>query len=154
MTLYKTDWMPPYLLGTGSFEASIKNMPYTPCPPAIHLLCLSFLGQFACYLIEIILNSDRPDFNETFAHHITTVALTAGMIFTNNRALGCAVAWQQTWCDIFVSIARIFASMPYKVPALISYTCMMSLWFWTRIHNFGYITYRVYNDMYYPEGLE
>jgi hypothetical protein len=94
MTLYKTDWLPPYLLGTGSFEASIANMPFTPCPASIHLLCISFLGQFSAYFIEVLINRDRPDFNETFAHHITAVALTLGMIFVNNRALGATIAWQ------------------------------------------------------------
>ena len=44
--------------------------------------------------------------------------------------------------------------MPYTVPILTSYTFMMSVWFWTRIHNFGYMTYRVFKDMHYPADLE
>lgn len=30
--LYDTDYVPSFLLGSGSFQNSIKNMPFTPCP--------------------------------------------------------------------------------------------------------------------------
>lgn len=54
MTLYKTDWVPWYLFGNGTFEASVANLPFTPCPPEVHLLCLSFLGGFLAYFFEIL----------------------------------------------------------------------------------------------------
>lgn len=82
------------------------------------------------------------------------MALTAGMIISNNRAIGVVIAWQQTPVDLLVSVSRIFSSMTFKLPMVISYSVMMVIWFWTRIFNFGYFTYRIANDMAYPEGLE
>lgn len=153
-TLYNTDWVPPFLLGNGAFENTIKDMPFTPCPPEIHLLCLSFLAMFCSYEFDHCQQTDRPDWNEMFAHHICSIALTFGMIFANNRALGVVIAWQQTFCDIPVQISRITASMPFVWPMLSSYAVLMTLWFWTRIYNFGMFTFRVATEMKYGPGLE
>lgn len=93
-TLYNTTWVPPFLLGTGTFESTITGMPFIQCPREIHLLCLSFLGMFCAFEVEHCQEMDRPDWNEMFAHHICSIALTFGMIFANNRQLGIVVAWQ------------------------------------------------------------
>ena len=152
--LYDTDYVPAFLLGSGSFESSIKNLPFTPCPPNMHMLALSFLGMFSGHFFSLMGQQDRPDFNEMLTHHICEMALTFGMIFANNRALGVVIAWQQTFCDVPVSISRVTASLPYLGVMLASYTVLMLLWFWTRLFNFSIFTYRVTTEMYYPEGLE
>lgn len=152
-TLYATNWVPSFLLGDGDFMNTIIGMPFVPCPHSIHMLCLSFLGMFLAFEVDHCMQTDRPDWNEMFAHHICSIALTFGMIFTNNRQLGVIVAWQQTIADIFVSLSRITSSMPAIWPMLVSYVIMMALWLWTRVYNFGVITIRVINEMAYPPEL-
>jgi hypothetical protein len=87
-------------------------------------------------------------------HHVATVALTFGMIFTNNRALGIVIAWQQTLCDVAISVCRVTACLPYKKTMLGSYIVLMAFWFWTRLYNFYWFTYLVYTEMFFPKGLE
>lgn len=91
--LYDTDYVPPFLLGSGSFQNSIQNMPFTPCPPEMGMLALSFLGMFTGHFFSLMGQTSRPDFNEMLTHHVCEVALTFGMIFANNRPLGVVIAW-------------------------------------------------------------
>lgn len=151
---YGTEWMPGYLLGTGSFENAVKDMPFTPCPAEVHLFALSFLGKFCSGCVDLFSQTDRPDFNEMLAHHIATVSLTFGMIVANNRVMGTILAWQQCAADVFVSLARILSSMPFTAPTLGAYFCMLPIWIWTRVHNFARFQWFVLTRMFYPAGRE
>ena len=52
--LQETDWVPWYLGGSGSFENSIVNMPFTPCPRSVYNYGLAFMGLYSFQLVDLI----------------------------------------------------------------------------------------------------
>ena len=144
--LRHSKWFPWYLGGKiGSFDGMNEGMPFVEVPPQAGLCILLFLSLYTYQMLELLVNGlERPDFNETFAHHICAVSLTFGAIFANGRGLGLIISYLHAVTDIFVNFSRIFASIKYNGPILISYLVMMVLWIWFRIFVFGYIIYRVW----------
>ena len=152
--LYKTDWLPWYQLGNGLFANQIKNLPFTDVPYDVHIYSISFSGYYAFQLIDLaIFGRDRVDFHEMMAHHIASTSLVCCMIIGNAEPPGIIMAWQQTLCDIFVSISRVLASTHYAKATEVVYYIMMVLWMYTRVGTLGYTIFLVATEMRYPPEM-
>jgi hypothetical protein len=151
--LKDTTWLPWYCGGkTGSFDALNENMPFLNTPEGVYECFLMYLSLYVYQLIELFANGlDRPDFNEMLAHHICAVSCTLCAIYANSLGTGILVAYLHALSDIPVCFSRIFASMKYVTPMLISYVVMVSCWLWIRIGCLGYILYRLWGRRFPAE---
>ena len=153
--LQETDWTPWYLGGSGSFENSIVNMPFTPCPRNVYSYGLVFLGLYTFQLIDLIIEGkkERPDFHETLVHHLCAAALTGGMLMTNNRGVGILTAYIHIWADIPVQFARIFSSTYYVKTSAVSLIVLIIVWVWTRVFILAHVIWGVWFLMEYPAKI-
>jgi hypothetical protein len=144
--LKETNWLPWYCGGKfGSFDALNENMPFTETPLYAYECFLMFLALYVYQLIDLLTSGlDRPDFNEMLCHHICAVSCTLCAIYSNTLGTGILVAYIHALSDIPVNTSRIFASMKYVTPMLVSYFMMLAGWIWLRIGCLGYILYRLW----------
>jgi len=96
---------------------------------------------------------NRPDFNETFVHHLCALTLAVCTSLLNNRGTGIIVAYLHAFAEIPVNFARIFSSTHYTTAAVISSLFLVTVWFYTRLLLFGYLVYRIWLRDCLP-GLE
>ena len=88
-----------------------------------------------------------------FVHHICAVALTGGMLMTNNRGVGIVTAYVHIWADIPVQISRILSSTYYANTTAVSMVVLISVWLWTRVFILGKIVWIMWFSVVYPEEL-
>ena len=107
---------------------------------------------------------NRPDFNETFVHHLCTLSLAVCSTLMNNRGTSLTCAYVHAMAEIPVNFGRIFSSTPYNTATVISSIFLIFTWLYTRLIVFGYYTYRYwtrefpaemdqYNLLYKAEAL-
>jgi hypothetical protein len=113
------------------------------------------MGLYSFQLVDLIIEGreKRPDFDEMFAHHICAVALTGGMLMTNNRGVGIVTAYIHIWADIPVQISRILSTTYYAKTTAVSLVVLISVWIWTRVFILGKITWIVWFQVVYPTEL-
>lgn len=136
-------------------ENFIVGKTFTPCPRSVYNYGLTFLGLYSFTLIDLIIEGreKRPDFDEMFAHHICAVALTGGMLMTNNRGIGCVTAYIHIWADIPVQITRILSTTYYAKTTAVSLVVLISVWIWTRVFLLGVITWMCWFSLVYPAEI-
>ena len=154
VVLQETSWMPWYLAGSGTYEESVVDMPFSPCPESVHTYCLVFLALYSFQLVDLIHDRKaRPDFDEMFVHHICSVLLTGGMILTNNRGPGIIAAYVHIWADIPVQVSRVLSTTQYAKATAASFIVLMIVWLWTRIFCVGLICWKTWIVLVYPQEL-
>lgn len=104
LVLKDTKWLPWYLGGSGSLENGFDGMPFQNVDEDILNYALFTYGYHVNdFLSLIILKRHKDNFGEMLLHHIASVSLQFGYIFSNYLGLGATAAFLHDIADIAVT---------------------------------------------------
>ena len=86
-------------------------------------------------------------------HHVLTLNLIFFSYLSCFTKGGILVLWLHLWADIFTSLARAFANIK-DIGALVSYICLITIWFYSRLLIFGFIIYEIFITDVHIEGVD
>jgi len=98
---------------------------------------------FNCFE-HCFLKEPAGDFYEMLLHHIASCSLYFCMIYGNNMAIGCMIAFLHDIADIFGNAIKCMSTTHYDKAILPLFFTMMSVWFWTRIYVLPVIVYWIF----------
>jgi hypothetical protein len=148
-TLKKTDWLPWYLGGSGSFENFSTNVPYHEVPDGIIDYYMFELGYIAGASIEhIFFEEVTNDYTMYILHHVCAVSLIISSYISNFLGIGTLILFHLDLADIFTNAASGFGQTKYDSLAAINFFIMMGVWIYTRLLILPWLVYKCFNNQH------
>jgi hypothetical protein len=149
ITLEKTDWLPWFLGGHGSFAGFSSHLPYHEVPEGIINYYMFELGYIGGAAIEHIFFEERTnDYYMYILHHLCAVSLIISSYMCNFLGVGCLILFDLDLADIFTNSASGFGQTKYDLLAAINFFSLCVVWIFTRMMILPWIVYMLYTDQH------
>merc|ERR1712166_236884 len=145
--LIDTPFIPWYLGGSGSWEASTSQNPFQPVPEGVIDYYMFELGYLLGGAVEHLLFDERTnDFVMYMLHHICAIMLVVSSFLTNFTFLGALALYPIDMGDIFTNAASGFGQTKSDKCAAFNFFTLMVVWIYTRLIVCTYTWYKMMTD--------
>ena len=115
------------------------------------------LVQLGYFLEDFVqhnfIKAKSNDFWEMNLHHLMTVAMFGGMIFTNSIIPGAFVSLLHNVSDILMTLSRIFSNTVFKKLTYTSFSTAIVFWIIARNVMLPIVSYECWKGLIYPPEL-
>jgi hypothetical protein len=145
----KTNWLPWFFGGTGSFVNFSNNLPFTEIPEGVIDYYMFELGYMIGATVEHLFFEEKTnDFTMYILHHYCALSLVIASYIANYVGIGTMVLFSLDIADIFTNSSSLFGQTVYDGMAACHFITMMIIWVYTRLLCLPYIVYYLFSDQH------